>query len=179
MKGGLDQDRAFVSQTATEEPGDVKLPPTQTLLSFSSQNTAATSPLGPPDPSAANSPEEGVYDATLFAEVLPIDEKDPAKYTVSPSAHPARMVPPELVDARRDKAPSGERERRVEVDGSNVTAAEAFWNRSRPANAPASPTLPIRSKSTRGRAPRTTLIEKKRGRRTRVGLGGCEGYIWG
>jgi hypothetical protein len=37
----------------------------------------------------------------------------------------------------------------VEVVGSNATVW--FWNKSRPANAPARPTLPILSKSTRGR----------------------------
>lgn len=77
--GGFDHDAAFTSHTATADPGDVKLPPTQTLLSFVSQNMASTSPFGPPVPRAANAPDEGVYDATLLAEVLSIEEKAPAK----------------------------------------------------------------------------------------------------
>jgi len=42
------------------------------------------------------------------------------------------------------------RDRRVEVDASNVT--DEFEKMSRPANAPAMPTVPMRSKSTWGLA---------------------------
>lgn len=56
------------------------------------------------------------------------------------------MEPPELVEARRVREPSEAREKRVEVVGSKET--EELVKRSRPANAPARPTLPIRSKST-------------------------------
>jgi hypothetical protein len=40
VNGGLDHDADFGSQRATAELGDVKLPPTQTLLPASSQYTA-------------------------------------------------------------------------------------------------------------------------------------------
>lgn len=60
------------------------------------------------------------------------------------------MLPPALVDATFDREPSSEdRVSRDAVEGSKVTEEE-FVTRSRPANAPARPTLPIRSKSTRG-----------------------------
>jgi len=62
------------------------------------------------------------------------------------------MDPPELVLAIRESEPSFSRERRVEVVGSNET--EEAEKMSRPAKAPARPTLPIRSKSTWGRAAR-------------------------
>lgn len=77
-KGALDQELALVSHTATDDPGDVNFPPTHTLLFFASQYTALTSPLGPLDPNAEKAPEDWAYDAMLLAEVLPIDEKDPA-----------------------------------------------------------------------------------------------------
>jgi hypothetical protein len=64
------------------------------------------------------------------------------------------MDPPELVDARRVREPSDEREKRVEVVASKVT--EVLEKRSRPANDPARPTLPMRSKSTSGIAARAT-----------------------
>lgn len=60
------------------------------------------------------------------------------------------MLPPPLVDATFDREPSeDDRARRDAVEGSKVTEEE-FVTRSRPANAPARPTLPMRSKSTRG-----------------------------
>jgi hypothetical protein len=65
------------------------------------------------------------------------------------------MFPAEFVEARRVKAPLEEREKMVEVVGSNDT--EELRKRSRPENAPASPTFPIRLKSTCGRAAKTTL----------------------
>jgi hypothetical protein len=37
LNGGADQDAALGSQRATDVPGDVKLPPTQSLLFFGSQ----------------------------------------------------------------------------------------------------------------------------------------------
>lgn len=78
-KGGWDQEPDFGFQMATEDPGDVNLPPTQTLLSSSSQKMVFISPFGPLEPTAANAPDEGVYDATLFAGKLPIDENSPTK----------------------------------------------------------------------------------------------------
>lgn len=77
--GGCDHVFDLGSQIATEEPGDVNLPPTHTLLSLVSQNTASTSPLGPPDPRASNLLDEGVYDATFVADVASMVEKEPAK----------------------------------------------------------------------------------------------------
>lgn len=71
------------------------------------------------------------------------------------------MRPPEFVDARREREPLDERESNVEVDGSKVTAVVEFWKRSRPANAPANPTFPMRSKSTRGRFAQTPLMMRE------------------
>lgn len=79
LKGGGDQEAALGSQTATEVPGEVKLPPTQSLVFLVSQYTASMTPFGPPEPSAANAPEEGVYDAMFVAGVPAIEEKEPAK----------------------------------------------------------------------------------------------------
>lgn len=79
LKGGLDQDFAEISHTATDAPGDVKEPPAQTLLFLASQKTASTSPLGPFVPRAENLPDEGVYDAIFEAEVEPIEENEPEK----------------------------------------------------------------------------------------------------
>lgn len=76
-KGGADQEDALVSHTATSDPGKEKVPPTHTFELSASQNTDRTSPLGPPDPIAAN-PDLEVYDATFAAEVPPIDENVPA-----------------------------------------------------------------------------------------------------
>lgn len=59
-KGGFDHEPDLISQRATDEPGDVKLPPTQIFPSFASQNIAFTWPLGPLEPKAANVPDEGV-----------------------------------------------------------------------------------------------------------------------
>ena len=82
------------------------------------------------------------------------------------------MDPPASVDARRVSAPSAARDRRVLVVGSKATVA--FENTSRPAKAPARPTVPMRSKSTRGRAARTALRENSRaGIRENI-----EGGIW-
>jgi hypothetical protein len=67
------------------------------------------------------------------------------------------------------------RESSVEVDGSYVTEVE-LSNKSRPANAPARPTLPMRSKSTWGRDARVTLGEKRRAAdRTWMARAGDEG----
>lgn len=76
--GGADQDEEATSQTATERAGEVKLPPAHTFFALVSQNKAFTSPFGPFEPRAAT-PDEDVYEATLLAEVLPIEEKEPAK----------------------------------------------------------------------------------------------------
>lgn len=77
--GGRDHELEFMSHTATDEPGDVNLPPTHTLLFCPSQYTALISPLGPLEPRAAKAPDDCVYDAILFAEVPLMDENDPAK----------------------------------------------------------------------------------------------------
>ena len=61
-----------------------------------------------------------------------------------------RIDPPELVEARAEREPSEARERRVAVEGSNEVGGELLAKTSRPANAPAMPTLPMRLKSTRG-----------------------------
>jgi hypothetical protein len=53
------------------------------------------------------------------------------------------------------------RESSVEVDGSYVTDVE-LSKKLRPANAPVSPTLPMRSKSTWGRDATTALGRKRR-----------------
>jgi len=60
------------------------------------------------------------------------------------------ILPPGFVEARRAKEPSEEREKRVEIAGSKVT--DEFEKKSKPAKAPARPTLPMRSKSTWGKA---------------------------
>lgn len=52
------------------------------------------------------------------------------------------------------KEPSEALARREEVEGSKEMADE-FWKRSRPAKVPASPTIPMRSKSTCGRMAKT------------------------
>ena len=57
-KGALDQELAWGSHTATDDPGDVNFPPTHTLLFFASQYTALTWPLGPLDPNAEKAPED-------------------------------------------------------------------------------------------------------------------------
>lgn len=72
------------------------------------------------------------------------------------------------MEARRVKAPSEERERMVEVVGSKET--EELWKRSRPENAPANPTFPIRLKSTCGRAAKTTLEVRQMTRRKRAAM---------
>lgn len=60
------------------------------------------------------------------------------------------MLPPGFVDPSRVREPSASRERRVEVVGSKEREVEELAKMSRPAKAPARPTLPIRSKSIRG-----------------------------
>ena len=118
------------------------MPPSHTFLLESSQKMTLTSPEGPLLPRAWKADEE--KEATLFADVPLIDENDPATKMVSPSAHPAFIFSPASVE------PSAAHERRVEVDGSKETVEEL--KRSRPANVPASPTCPMRSKLTFERA---------------------------
>lgn len=137
--GGADQVFAFVSQTATAFPGLENEPPTQTLLCGSSQKIAFTSPLGPPLPTALNDPPDGENEATLLAEVPLIDENDPAKNTLSPSAHAVLIFPPASVEPRRVREPSEARDKRVDVVGSNERDVE-LSNKSSPANVPARPT---------------------------------------
>ena len=72
------------------------------------------------------------------------------------------MDPPGSVEARWVSEPSEAREKRVEVVGSKET--EELVKRSRPAKAPARPTLPMRSKSTWGKA----AFAKRARRRGRI-----------
>jgi hypothetical protein len=60
LKGGADQEAALGSQTATDVPGEVKPPPTHSLLFFVSQYTVSISPFGPFEPRAAKAADEGV-----------------------------------------------------------------------------------------------------------------------
>lgn len=76
------------------------------------------------------------------------------------------MFPPLFVDARRESAPSGERERRVEEEGSKAMEDE-LEKKSRPAKEPARPTLPMRSKSTSGRSALTRGAKREREMRHR------------
>ena len=71
------------------------------------------------------------------------------------------MWPPELVDARYVSAPSDDRTKREEVDGSKVIGGEEFWKMSRPANVPVRPTVPMRSKSTWGRVAKTWFMTRE------------------
>jgi len=82
------------------------------------------------------------------------------------------MIPPELVEAIRVNAPLAERDNKVEVEGSKETAAEELLKRSRPAKAPTRPTVPMRSKSTRGESARATLRKARRARRNQGGYRG-------
>ena len=75
------------------------------------------------------------------------------------------IAPPVLVEAMRVNEPSAERENNVEVAGSKEALTEELLKKSRPAKAPARPTVPMRSKSTRGKSARATLrIERRRTR---------------
>lgn len=80
------------------------------------------------------------------------------------------MTPPALVEAIRVNEPWAERENNVEVEGSKEALTEELLKKSRPANAPARPTVPMRSKSTRGLSARATLRRARR--RTRH-----QGYV--
>jgi len=91
---------------------------------------------------------EGSKDATLVADTPLMEEKEPATYRTLLRAHPVRMDPPEFVVPSRIRDPSLPRAKSVEVEGSNE--AVEVEKRSRPANAPARPTFPMRSKSTWG-----------------------------
>ena len=53
------------------------------------------------------------------------------------------------------------RENTVDVAGSKAGEEEEFWNRSRPANAPARPTVPMRSKLTSGRVAKATFAKRE------------------
>jgi hypothetical protein len=79
-------------------------------------------------------------------------------------AQPAETRPPASVEAMRVNEPSAERESKVEVEGSNETLADELLKKSRPAKVPTRPTVPMRSKSTRGgvSAQKTTLLRRAR-----------------
>ena len=77
--GGADQEEEATSQTATKGAGDLKLPPAHNFFALVSQNNALTSPFGPFEPKAATAPDDGLYEATLFTDVEPIEENEPAK----------------------------------------------------------------------------------------------------
>jgi len=66
-------------------------------------------------------------------------------------------TPPALVEAIRVNEPWAERENNVEVEASKEALTEELLKKSRPAKAPARPTVPMRSKSTRGISARATL----------------------
>src|SRR5258708_35561608 len=73
-------------------------------------------------------------------------------------AQPAETMPPAFVEAMRVNEPSGERDSKVEVEGSKEALAEEPFKKWRPAKVPTRPTVPMRSKSTRGvSAQKTTL----------------------
>lgn len=78
-KGGCTHMPVGTFQTATEEAGDVKFPPTHNLLFFASQNIAPTSPLGPLEPREAKEPEDGLYEATFDAGTPLIEVNEPEK----------------------------------------------------------------------------------------------------
>ncbi len=94
-----------------------------------------------------------------------IEEKEPARKKASARAHPAEILPPALVEPRRDREPSEAREKRVDEVGSKERLLVVLSNKSSPAKAPARPTWPIRSKSTLGSAAdatsRSSRTEKK------------------
>lgn len=72
------------------------------------------------------------------------------------------MFPPEFVEPTRESSPSEPRERRVDVETSSELVSVVLSRKVKPANEPAIPTVPIRSKSTRGGVARTTLRKRKR-----------------
>src|SRR6266849_6464935 len=72
--------------------------------------------------------------------------------------------------------PSGERDSKVEVEGSKETLADELLKKSRPAKIPTRPTVPMRSKSTRGvSAQKTTL---RRARTAMQYQRGRKGYVF-
>ena len=77
-------------------------------------------------------------------------------------AQPAETAPPALVEAMRVNEPSAERDSSVEVVGSKETLAEELLKKSRPAKAPTRPTVPMRSKSTRGKSAQTAALRRAR-----------------
>lgn len=79
LNGGGFHDRAWVSQTATAEPGEVKLPPTHTFFSCGSQKTEYISPFGELGVRAEKKFEEGLYKAILVVEVSAREVKEPPK----------------------------------------------------------------------------------------------------
>ncbi len=84
-------------------------------------------------------------------------------------------MPPAFVEAMRVNEPSGERDSKVEVEGSKEALAEEPFKKSRPAKVPTRPTVPMRSKSTRGvSAQKTTL---RRARTAMQYQGGCRGCV--
>jgi hypothetical protein len=105
---------------------------------------------------------------TFVADSPPKELKSPARYNMSSYMHPARILPPVLVEPKRVKAPVRERRSKVDAEGSNVKSEE-FWMKSNPLNAPARPTRPILSNSTRGREA-STDIEERSNERERVGF---------
>lgn len=77
-------------------------------------------------------------------------------------AQPAETIPPALVEPMRVNEPPGERDSKVEVVGSKEALAEELLKKSKPAKVPTRPTVPMRSKSTRGRSAQTTLLRRAR-----------------
>jgi hypothetical protein len=71
--------------------------------------------------------------------------------------------------------PSGERDNKVEVEGSKETELELL-KRPRPAKAPTRPTAPMRSKSMRGTSAET-ISRRMRAMRVRRDQGGRRGVV--
>lgn len=77
------------------------------------------------------------------------------------------MFPPAFVEPTRDSSPSEPRERSVDVEASSVPVSVVLSRKLKPAKEPAIPTVPMRSKSTKGGLARTTLRSRKREKETR------------
>ena len=77
-------------------------------------------------------------------------------------AQPAETTPPASVEAMRDNEPSAERDSNVEVEGSKEALADELLKKSRPAKVPTRPTVPMRSKSTRGVSAQKTTLRSAR-----------------
>lgn len=80
---------------------------------------------------------------------------------------PAKMFPPGFVDPICEMSPLVDRESKVDVEGSRVAVFEELSRKVKPENEPAMPTLPMRSKSTRGGVANATWRRRSRERDAR------------